>query len=82
MLFRSLAHLFVTLTRQRLNKKTPELTLDMALRLVKSAVSQPRLTQEDAIAIVKYHLKRNRVARKSHTKSWHRRHKIRYKVLL
>ena len=78
----ALAHLFVTLTRQRLNKKTPELTLDMALRLVKSAVSQPRLTQEDAIAIVKYHLKRNRVARKSHTKSWHRRHKIRYKVLL
>jgi SRSO17 transposase len=79
----ALAHLFVTLTRQRLKKKTPELTLDLALRLVKSAVSQPRLTREDAIAIVKYHLKRNRVARKSHTQSWRRRHKkIKYKVLL
>jgi hypothetical protein len=55
----------------------------MALRLLHSAVSRPRLTQEEAIAIVKYHLKRNRVARNSHTKSWHRRHKkVRYKVLL
>lgn len=55
----------------------------MALRLMKSAVARPRLTQEDAIAIVKYHLKRNRVARQSHTKSWLRRHKkVRYKVLL
>ncbi len=79
----ALAHLFVTLTRQRLKEKTPELTLDMALRLLKSALSQPRLTHADAIAIVSYHLKRNRVARTSHTKSWHQRHKrVRYKVLL
>jgi hypothetical protein len=79
----ALAHLFVTLTRERLKKKTPELTLDMALRLVTTAVSQPRLTREDALAIVKYHLQRNRVARNSHTKSWHQRHKkLRYKVLL
>lgn len=55
----------------------------MALRLLKSALSKPRMTQADAIAIVNYHLKRNRVARTAHTKSWHRRHKkVRYKVLL
>ena len=79
----ALAHLFVTLTRQRLKTKTPELTLDMALRLLKSALPKPRLTPTDAIAVVSYHLKRNRVARKSHTKAWHRRHKkVQYKVLL
>jgi hypothetical protein len=55
----------------------------MALRLLKSALSQPRLTRANAIAIVKYHLRRNGVARNSHTKSWHRRHKtLGYKVLL
>jgi SRSO17 transposase len=79
----ALAHLFVTLTRQRLQKKTPELTLDMALSLVRSAMSKGRLTQQDAIAIVRYHLQRNCVARQSHTKAWHRRHKkLRYEVLL
>lgn len=55
----------------------------MALRLLASALTRPELTETDAIAIVKYHLKRNRTAWKSHTKSWHQRHKkVRYKVLL
>jgi hypothetical protein len=55
----------------------------MALRLLKSALSQSRLTAANAIAIVRYHLQRNRVARTSHTKAWHRRHKkIGYKMLL
>ena len=55
----------------------------MALRLVTSALGRPALSETDAIAIVEYHLKRNRTALKSHTKSWHRRHKkVRYKVLL
>ena len=79
----ALAHLFVTLTRQRLQKKTPELTLDMALRLLRSAMTKRHLTQHDAVVIVRYHLQRNRVARQSHTKTWHRRHKkLRYEVLL
>jgi hypothetical protein len=64
-------------------KKTPELSLDMALRLLTSALPRPQLTEADAIAIVEYHLQRNRTARKAHVKSWHQRHeKIRYKVLL
>jgi SRSO17 transposase len=79
----ALAHLFVTLTRIRLKKKTPELTLDMALRLVTSALARPELNEAEAIAIVDYHLRRNRTALKSHAKSWHQQHKkVRYKVLL
>lgn len=79
----ALAHAFVTLTRLRLKKKTPELTLDMALRLLTSALPRPELTELDAIAIVEYHLRRNRTARRAHVKSWHKRHKkVDYKVLL
>ena len=79
----ALAHLFVTLTRLRLKKQTSGLSLDMALRLLRSALPRPTLTEADAIAIVVYHLRRNQTARRSHTKSWHKRHKkIKYKVLL
>jgi SRSO17 transposase len=79
----ALAHLFVTLTRLRLQKKTSELSLDMALRLLLAALPRPNLTEANAIAVLEYHLQRNRVARKSHEKAWHRRHKkLTYKVLL
>jgi hypothetical protein len=55
----------------------------MALRLLTSALVRPELRETEAIAIVEYHLKRNRTALKSHTNSWHRRHKkVKYKVLL
>jgi len=55
----------------------------MALRLVTSALPRPELTEADAIALVEYHLERNRTARKAHEKSWHKRHKkVKYKVLL
>lgn len=55
----------------------------MALLLVTSALERPELTETEAIAIVEYHLRRNQTALKSHTKSWHRRHKkVEYKVLL
>jgi SRSO17 transposase len=78
-----LAHLLVTSTRLRLKKKTPELSLDMALRLLKSALPRPWLNEEDTIALVEYHLKRNRVAKASHRKSWLKRYKkVEYKVLL
>ena len=60
-----LAHLYVTLTRMSLKKKTPALTLDMALRLLKSALPRPQLTLEDAMDIVDYHLQRNKVAYES-----------------
>jgi hypothetical protein len=55
----------------------------MALRLLTSALPRPQLTEADAIAIVEYHLRRNRIARQAHVKSWHKRHKkVPYKVLL
>lgn len=55
----------------------------MALRLLTSALPRPELSELDAIAMVKYHLRRNRTARKAHVKSWHKRHqRVTYKVLL
>lgn len=59
------------------------MTLDLALRLLRSALPRPKLTEEDAIAIVEYHLRRNRVAKASHRKSWLKRHnKVEFKLLL
>lgn len=55
----------------------------MALRLLTSALERPQINETEAIAIVEYHLHRNRTALKSHSKSWHRRNKkVSYKVLL
>lgn len=79
----ALAHLFITLTRQRLKRKTPELTLDMALRLLRSTLALPKLTLEDSIAIVGYYLRRNRAAKQSHYKTWEKQHKnTKFKLLL
>jgi hypothetical protein len=55
----------------------------MALRLMMTALPRPDLTEADAIAILEYYLRRNRVARKAHVKAWQKRHKkVTYKVLL
>lgn len=79
----ALAHLLVTLTRLELKKKTSELTLDLALRVLRSALCQTNLTEQDALDIIDYHLRRNRTARTSHHKTWLRKHKnIRFKLLL
>jgi hypothetical protein len=79
----ALAHLLVTQTRVRLTTKTPELTLDMAMRILQAALPRPVRNQDDAITIIEYHRKRNRIAKQSHHKTWRRKHKtIRYKPLL
>jgi SRSO17 transposase len=79
----ALAHLLVTGVRQRLGKKRVGLTLDMAVRLLKAALPRPELTVEAAVAIVEYHLRRNEIAKGSHTKTWKQRHKgIEVKPLL
>lgn len=55
----------------------------MAVRLLTSVLPRPKLTEEDAITIMKYHLRRNRVARASHRKSWLQRHNaVEFKLLL
>jgi hypothetical protein len=78
-----LAHLFVTRTRQRRKHNTPKLTLDMALRLLKSTLPHPQLTETKALELLNYHLRRNRRAKNSHYKTWRKKHKhIEFKVLL
>lgn len=79
----AMAHLFITTTRQELREEMPELTLPLALELMKATMSRPTLTEEEALRLTGYHLHRNRVARESHHKSWKRRHKrVRPKPLL
>lgn len=71
----ALAHLFITTTRHELQEEMPELTLPMALELMKATMSRPTLTEADALRLTEYHLHRNKVARESHRKSWKRKHK-------
>jgi SRSO17 transposase len=79
----ALAHLFVTLTKRDIKKDVPDLTLDMAMRVLRSAFAKPTLSEQEAIDLVDYHLDRNRVAHDSHRKSWLAKHKqLARKVLL
>jgi SRSO17 transposase len=71
----ALAHLYVTLTKRDLKKDVPELTLDMALQLLRSAFARPTLSDDEATHLIEYHLQRNRVAHDSHRKSWLEKHK-------
>jgi hypothetical protein len=45
------------------------------VRLLRSALAEPELTVEAAIALVDYHARRNKVAKASHDKAWHAKHK-------
>jgi len=50
------------------------LTLDMAMRLLRSALPRPQLSLKDAEDLVDYHLARNRQATESHRKRWLAKH--------
>lgn len=79
----ALAHLFMTTTKHELQEDLPELTLPLALELMKATMSRRTLTETDALRLTEYHLHRNRIARQSHRKSWLRKHKrIKPKPLL
>jgi SRSO17 transposase len=79
----ALAHLYVTLTKQELKQDVPELTLDMAVRVLQSAFAESDLNEDAAADLIEYHLRRNRTAHESHRKSWLRKHKrTKRKVLL
>ena len=70
----ALAHLYVTQTRRDLKRKVPGLTLDMALRLIRSALPRPQLSLKDAENLVEYYLDRNDQAAESHRKTWLAKH--------
>ena len=70
-----LAHLFVTLTRRRLQKQVPELTLDRTVRLLEAALEEPELRLPRATALVEYHVDGTRRPRKSHAKTWRAKHR-------
>jgi len=70
----ALAHLYVTQTERDLKRKVPELTLDMAMRLLRAALPRPQLSLEDAEELVEYYLAHNRQAKKSHRKRWLAKH--------
>jgi hypothetical protein len=78
----ALAHLYVTLTKRDVKQDIPELTLDMALQILRSAFARPALSEEEAIDLIDDHLHRNRVAHDSHRKSWLRKHKALARKLL
>lgn len=70
----ALAHLYVTLTRLEMRAMEPKLTLDMAINLLKASLPRPKLTEEDALHLIEYHLWRNETAHRSHKKTWLQKH--------
>ncbi len=46
----------------------------MARRLLISVLPHPNLTPEDYQRAIAYHLRRNRIAKQSHHKTWARKH--------
>jgi hypothetical protein len=52
----------------------PELTLDRTVRLLEAALEEPKLKLPRATALVDYHVRRNRAAKKSHEKTWRAKH--------
>ena len=78
----SLAHLFVTLTKRDIQRDVPDLTFDMAMRVLRSAFARPTLSEQEAIDLIDYYRKRNDVAHESHRKTWLAKHKQLTKKLL
>jgi hypothetical protein len=55
-------------------KKTPELTLDRTVGLLRRAMEIPGLGLDLGLLLVDYYIVRNKTARQSHTKTWLARH--------
>jgi len=58
----------------RSQKKTPELTLDRTVVLLRRAMEIPGLGLDLGLLLVDYYIARNKTARQSHTKTWLERH--------
>lgn len=70
----AIAHLFVTLWRLDLRPQTPQLTLRQSFDLLRAALDRPRLSPDEALQLLEYHLQRNATATQSHRKSWLQKH--------
>jgi SRSO17 transposase len=70
----ALGHLYVVQVRRDLKRKTPDLTLDMAMRLLQAALPRPQLTVQDAGDLIDYYRDRNTQATNSHRKTWLEKH--------
>ena len=68
-------HLYLTMTKRDVEHDVPELTLDMAVQILRSSFARSTLSEDEAIEIIDYHIERNRTAHDSHRKSWLARHK-------
>ena len=51
------------------------MTLDRTVRLLEAALAEPELQLARAVALVAYHIRRNRVAKASHEKTWKEKHR-------
>ena len=52
------------------------------MRLLEAAWEEPRLRLARAIELVEYHVRRNKVAKASHSKTWKRKHrKVKFLLL-
>ena len=49
--------------------------MDRTVRLLETALAEPMLSLPLAIALVDYHIRRNKVAKASHDKTWKEKHK-------
>ncbi len=50
------------------------MTLDRTVRLLEAAWEEPELKLTRAIKLVAYHIRRNKIAKASHDKTWMARH--------
>lgn len=78
----ALAHLLVTLTKRDAKQDIPDLTLDMAIRVLRASFARPTLNEQEAIDLIDYYRERNDVAHKSHRKTWLAKHQWLTKKLL
>lgn len=65
----------MTLTKRDIKQDIPDLTLDMAVRVLRPAFARPTLNEQEAVDLIDYYRERNDVARASHRKTWLAKHK-------
>jgi SRSO17 transposase len=71
----ALAHLYMTTLRLELRPTQPQLTLRQSFELLRAALARPRLSLDEAMQLLEYHVQRNQTATQSHRKSWLQKHK-------